>query len=81
MKNIKDKKDLLNHYMSLPYSIRIIPEEAGGYFAEVEELPGCMTQGDTIEELMRNIEEAKELWLESALEIGKEIPLPKEMEK
>ncbi len=81
MKATDDKNKLLRDYMKLPYTIRIIPEEAGGYFAEIQELPGCMTQGDTIEELMKNIEEAKELWIESALEIGKEIPLPEEMEK
>ena len=81
MKNIKNKKELLKHYMELPYSIRITPEEAGGYFAEVEELSGCMTQGDTIEEVMRNIEEAKESWLTVSIEEGLEIPQPKEMEK
>jgi len=81
MKNIKDKKKLLKYYMGLPYSIRIVPEETGGYFAEVEELPGCMTQGDTIGEVMKNIEEAKELWLEMSIDEGLEIPQPREMEK
>ncbi len=81
MKNIKNKKELLKYYMELPYSIRIVPEEAGGYFAEVEELPGCMTQGDTIEEVMKNIEEAKECWLTVSIDEGLEIPKPKEMEE
>lgn len=81
MKEIKNKKELLEHYMKLPYTIRIIPEKTGGFFAEIEELPGCMTQGDTIEEIMKNIEEAKELWLEVAIEEGIEIPQPKELEE
>jgi predicted RNase H-like HicB family nuclease len=81
MRTTKNKKDLLQYYMKIPYSIRIIPEEAGGYFVEIEELSGCMTQGDTIEEVMKNINEAKELWLESAIEDGFEIPKPKEMEE
>jgi len=81
MKKIKSKKELIRYYMGLPYSIRIIPEEAGGYFAEVEGLSGCMTQGDTIEEVMKNIEEAKESWFTVAIEEGIEIPRPKEMEE
>ena len=75
----KSKKELLEYYMKLPYAIRIVPEEAGGYFAEVEKLDGCMTQGDTIEEVLKNLEEAKQCWLEAAIEIGKEIPLPEVM--
>lgn len=71
----------LEYYMSLPYTIRLIPEEAGGYFAEIEELPGCMAQGETQAETLKNLEKSKRMWLESALEIGKEIPLPEEMKK
>jgi len=37
--------------------------EEGGYWAEVPALPGCMTQGDTLEELKTNIREAIEGWL------------------
>jgi len=81
MKNVKNRKELLRYYMSLPYSIRVVPEEAGGYFGELEELTGCITQGDTIEELMRNIEEAKEGWLTVAIEKGIEIPLPEIMKE
>jgi predicted RNase H-like HicB family nuclease len=32
--------------------------EEGGYWAEVPALPGCATQGETVEELMRNLQEA-----------------------
>ena len=39
------------------------PEESGGYWAEVPALPGCFTEGDTIEELETNIREAVEAWL------------------
>jgi predicted RNase H-like HicB family nuclease len=38
-------------------------EESGGYWAEVPALPGCFTEGDSIEELERNIREAVEGWL------------------
>lgn len=37
--------------------------DEGGYWAEVPALPGCVTQGDTIEELHNNLHEAIEGWL------------------
>ncbi|MGB8169814.1 MAG: type II toxin-antitoxin system HicB family antitoxin [Chthoniobacteraceae bacterium] len=38
-------------------------EEDGGYWAEVPALPGCLTQGDTLDELTANLREAIEGWL------------------
>ena len=37
--------------------------EEGGYWAEVPALPGCVTQGETEEEVTSNLREAVELWL------------------
>ena len=37
--------------------------EEGGYGAEVPALPGCMTQGETVEEVTRNLREAVDGWL------------------
>ena len=48
--------------MKLKVIIR--PETVGGYSASVPALPGCHSQGETIEEAMANIREAAELWLE-----------------
>ncbi len=42
------------------------PAEEGGYWAEVPALPGCITEGDTIEELESNLKDAIEGWLEVA---------------
>ena len=39
------------------------PAEEGGYWAEVPALPGCVTQGETLQELEANLREAIELWL------------------
>ncbi len=38
-------------------------EESGGFWAEVPSLPGCFTQGETLEELEANIKEAVTGWL------------------
>jgi predicted RNase H-like HicB family nuclease len=63
-------------YLKEPYSRVITPEEEGGYSAEILEFPGCYSQGETIEETYRNIEEAAKNWIEAALAMGQEIPLP-----
>jgi predicted RNase H-like HicB family nuclease len=44
-------------------------QEEGGFTTYIPELPGCISQGDTREEALRNIKEARELYLE---EITKE---------
>lgn len=40
------------------------PQEEGGYTVYVPSLPGCISQGDTKQEALRNIKEAIELYLE-----------------
>ncbi|MCD6480694.1 MAG: type II toxin-antitoxin system HicB family antitoxin [Thermoplasmata archaeon] len=42
----------------------IEPQEEGGYTVYVPSLPGCISQGETIEEALKNIKEAIELYLE-----------------
>ena len=43
----------------------------------IRDLPGCMTQGETLSEAMKNIEETRELWIETVYDTGKkDIPLP-----
>jgi antitoxin HicB len=81
MKILKQKKKQiekqpLEYYLKLRYSITIDSDTEGGYVAQIKDLPGCLTQGETLEETMKNIEEARELWLETAYEADDEIPLP-----
>jgi predicted RNase H-like HicB family nuclease len=40
------------------------PSEEGGYTAIIPSLPGCISEGDTKEEALKNIQEALELYLE-----------------
>ena len=47
----------------------IYPAQEGGYWAEVPALPGCITEGDTMEELINNLQDAIQGWLEVANEI------------
>lgn len=57
-------------------SFSVMYEEApdGGYVAFVPSLPGCHTQGETIEDAEKNIQEAIELYLESLEDHNEEIP-------
>ena len=66
----------VQYYMNLPYRIVIQKDPYGGFFAEVEELQGCMTQGETYEEAYNNILDAMAGWLEVALERDLIIPEP-----
>ncbi|HUU53226.1 MAG TPA: type II toxin-antitoxin system HicB family antitoxin [Candidatus Bathyarchaeia archaeon] len=70
-----EKKDI-SYYLALPYSIHIQAEAEGGFFARVEELKGCMTQGESLEEVAGNIRDAMEAWLTTALDRGIAIPEP-----
>lgn len=76
MDNLTQNK-FLEYYLSLKYPMSIYPEEEGGYTIMIPDLDGCMTQGETLEEAINNINEARELWIETVYYSGKkEIPLP-----
>jgi len=57
----------------------IIEKDEFGYYAYCPELKGCHTQGDTLDEALRNIKEAVELYLETLDEEEKRILLNKEI--
>jgi len=71
--NTNQKK--FDYYMGLSYPVTIVKEEVG-YSVAILDLPGCLSQGDTLEEALSNIEEAKVRWLEVAMDQGREIPEP-----
>ncbi len=53
----------------------LIPDlESGGYTVEVPSLPGCISEGDTVEEALANIKEAILGFEETLIELGREVP-------
>jgi predicted RNase H-like HicB family nuclease len=56
------------------YTVLLYPEPEGGYSAVVPSLPGCFTQGETVDEALANAREAAEVWLEDARDLGEDIP-------
>lgn len=52
-------------------------EEDQAYIAEVPELAGCMADGNSYQEAVRNAEQVIAEWIETAVELGRPIPEPK----
>ena len=63
----------------LRYPIIVQPltvEDGGGFVATVPDLPGCMSDGDTPEAAISNVQDAIAAWIEAAAELGRAIPEP-----
>ncbi len=58
----------------MEYTVIFREAQEGGYWADVPALPGCYSQGETIEETMENMREAIESRVEALKEDGQEIP-------
>ena len=52
-------------------------EEDAAYVAQVPELPGCMADGATYEEALKNAQVVIAEWIETARSLGREIPTPR----
>lgn len=52
------------------------PEDGGGWLATVPDLPGCMSDGDTIEEARENVRDAIACWIAAARRLGRAVPSP-----
>ncbi|MGH0052017.1 MAG: type II toxin-antitoxin system HicB family antitoxin, partial [Sphaerochaetaceae bacterium] len=70
----------IEEYLKLPYTIELKKEEDGSYFISIKELEGCFSVGDTIEEAIEMIEDAKKAWITVSLEEGNPIPEPDSMD-
>lgn len=57
----------------MEYTVVVHPAQEGGYWTEVLALPGCFSQGDTIEEALSNTKEAIECHVEGLREEGQEV--------
>lgn len=57
------------------YTVKVHSAEEGGYWAEVPALPGCFTQGETLDEVKSMAKEAIEGYLESLVKHGEQIPV------
>lgn len=68
----------------LPYPFimrHLSKDDGGGYLIEFPDLPGCTSDGDTIEETIENGCDAMKCWLSAAKETGRAIPQPGDFEQ
>ena len=56
----------------MSYTVHIEPDSEGGFWSRVGALPGCVSQGETLEETIANTKEAIELYLEGETDIPEE---------
>jgi antitoxin HicB len=76
-------EEKLNYYLSLDYSYiikKLTSEEGGGFLLTFPDLDGCMTGGNTLEETIRNIDDAKRSYF-LAFEDNEAVSLPNSVNK
>jgi antitoxin HicB len=77
--NVKKVKAIDPHYRFEEYMHEITPlakEEGGGFLITFPDLPGCMSDGETIEEAIANGRDAFLAWISAVADMGKPIPNP-----
>lgn len=63
--------------LDYPFTMRpLSQDDGGGYLVEYPDLPGCMSDGETIEEAVANGADAVRCWVEAMREAGRPVPPP-----
>jgi antitoxin HicB len=62
----------------MKYHFKVHKEKDGGFWAQCIELPGCITEGDTLKELQKNMQEALNLYIEEPIDSEELAALPDE---
>ncbi len=52
----------------------LLPEDGGGFLATAPDLPGCMSDGETPQEALSNVQDAIASWIETAQDMGRDVP-------
>ncbi len=59
----------------MEYTVIMHPAEESGYWAEIPALPGCYSQGETLEEVMENVKEAVESHVDALKQDNQVVPV------
>ncbi|MDD8018719.1 MAG: type II toxin-antitoxin system HicB family antitoxin [Bacteroidota bacterium] len=79
-KRTDSKFSQLDRFLDLPYKIELTPlskKDGGGFLAVIPLLKGCMSDGKTPDEAIKNLREAQKAWFESSIHHNDSIPLPR----
>ncbi len=71
-----EKRQPPEEYLALRYPFEVIADPDGAYVIRFPDLPGCMTQVESLEEVPAMAEEIRTLWIETEYDLGHDIPLP-----
>jgi predicted RNase H-like HicB family nuclease len=66
----------LDHYFALNYHRRLYQDDEDDWIVEIDDLPGCVADGKTPDEAVENSRQAMQVWMESRLSSGLDIPEP-----
>ena len=67
----------MKNKLKYPVTIRpLTKEEGGGYLVEFPDLPGCIADGETVEEALNEAESAMKSWIKTAKSFGDPVPEP-----
>ena len=70
----------LEHYLDLQYPFVVHADPDGGYVIVYPDLPGCLSQAETLDEIPAMAEDARTGWIETEYEEGRNIPEPSHQE-
>ncbi len=77
MKEPMKNRKTLDEYLGLNYPMEVVEDrEAGSFFAEHPDLDGCMADGKTVEEAVKNLKAMRDLWIRARYEDNLDIPEP-----
>lgn len=68
--------ETLEHYLTLSYPCELVRDEEGFFVASHPDLPGCLAQGESANEAVANLDEARHTWISYRFENGLPIPEP-----
>ena len=71
-----ERRKPISHYLDLNYPFVVYPETQGGYSITFPDLPGCVSQAKTKEEIPHMAEDARRGWIQTEYEEKREIPEP-----
>lgn len=72
----ESNRHALAWHLEQPYPYLVMPDPEGGYIVRFPDLPGCLTQVETADEIAPMADEIRALWIETAFDEGIEIPPP-----
>ena len=76
MSKVSERTERLRRYLTADYPFNVVADPDGGYVILFPDLPGCMTQVESLDQVGPMSDEIRRLWIETEFERGNAIPPP-----